>query len=176
MGKNKKAAKDVPVWKPIAVISGIVIVVIILIFSVLYVANRPNYRDLEKEYKRISANIPPDWQLVSTSSNKGTWGLFCLQIEGSECPHVIYEYKLSASLNNHEKMLDSVQNIVVSSGLTLTNNSYQKCEEMNVVSGDYTCSSDGHTGSISVNVSLDGKDPNGNPGNWAFISISSYEK
>jgi hypothetical protein len=174
----KKAAKlKKPTWERIVLpISGIIIV-LGLVFALLYFNNRPNYRDLQKEFERISANIPADWQLVSESSNKGTWGLFCLQIEGSECPHLIVEYQRSAlSGISPAAVIEELENILLDSGFTLLDDSYQKCSDSNIEDDDYTCSASGSRDSIRANVSIKSKAPAGEIGDWSSLSLSSYEK
>jgi hypothetical protein len=157
-------------------ILGVIFLAIIVIFAWQYFAGRPNYRDLEKEYKLISANIPSDWTLVSQSSNKGLFGLFCLQIEGSECPHIIYEYRVGSPLADPLQMLSVTKDVVLSSGLSYLSDTFKKCEEPDVSSRNFTCSSGGHSGGVFANVSLTNKNSAGEDGQWAFISISRYAK
>jgi hypothetical protein len=59
-----------------------------------YQNNKPNYRDLQAAYNQL--NIPADWQLVSESSNKGLWGMFCVngELNTSPCPQKTIQWNL----------------------------------------------------------------------------------
>jgi hypothetical protein len=163
--------------KKTRLIAGAIVCVLALIFVLLYFTNRPNYRDLQKEYQRISAFIPADWQLVSESSNKGTWGLFCLQVEGSECPHLIAEYSRdSIASQDLLTVTEKLQNILTSSGFTILDDSYQKCTSDDIGNDDYTCSATGFRGDIKASLNIDSSDSQGTSGNWSYISLRKYEK
>lgn len=82
---SKKANKPSSSKKSLLIIGGIFAAVLLLSFW-YYQSQRPNYRDLEKEF--VSLNIPSDWAAINSSSNKGTLGLFCWQIEGETCPYL----------------------------------------------------------------------------------------
>lgn len=57
-----------------------------------YQSQRPNYRDLEREYQ--SLNIPANWQLISNKNNNGFLGITCFQIAGETCPYLSSRYTL----------------------------------------------------------------------------------
>jgi hypothetical protein len=174
MGVAKSRVKS---RKRLVITCGGIAVVLVVVFALLYFTNRPNYRDLEKEFARISANIPADWQLVSESSNKGTWGLFCLQIEGSECPHLIAEFRRDAfSSTNPTIILQSLEEILSKSGFQIRESSYQKCTSMDISSNDYTCNASGYRDNIEASLSFDSSDSQSNSGDWSYISLSKYEK
>lgn len=176
MGVKKTAKAEVPLWKPVAVIGGAIIGALVIIFGVLYAANRPNYRDLEKEFKRISANIPSDWTFTSKNEHSGTFGVFCLGIDDSFCPLMIYEYRVSQNIKSEVDALTKAKEFITRSGFDLTNGSYQKCEAQDIASNDYSCSSSGRKGNIEAIVTLSSKNSRGKIGSWALVSISSYEE
>jgi hypothetical protein len=105
----KKTKKRVFVWKPIVAVSGAVIAVLVVIFFVLYFANKPNYRDLQKEFDRL--NIPADWELISTTKTGDTLGgTICLEID-LVCPQLIVSYKhLSIDRDTTEEVVKNIFN------------------------------------------------------------------
>ena len=175
-GKTNTTTKSFN-WHRFGVIFGVIVAILVAIFTLFYFTNKPNYRDLQKEYDRISTFIPSDWQLVNESSNKGVLGLFCLQIEGSECPHLIVEYRRNTITNKDPLAITkNLQDILTNNGYTLLDDSYQKCTSDDIDNNDYTCSATGFRNDIKANLSVDNSDSQGVSGNWSYISLRKYEK
>jgi hypothetical protein len=173
MGDKKQKTKNVSAWKPILVISSTFIVLVVLLFGWLYFANKPNYRDLQKEFNQL--NIPADWELVSESSNKGVLGMFCWQIEGEECPYSIYEYSVSENISsNPEKIFETLYSILSSGGFRQEDNSYGlKCSESDIKSGNYLCYVVGLKNKVELSVTISDKSKTGEKGSWAKIGLST---
>ncbi len=177
MGVKKAARAKKPTWRRFAIIGGVVVATIAIVFVVLYFSNRPNYRDLQKEYQRISAFIPSDWRLVSESSNKGTWGLFCLQVEGPECPYYIAEFSRNPlTTTSPSSITTQLQKPLIDAGLSLIDNTYQKCSTEDIRNDDYSCIAGGYIGDVEVYLSVDSTNARGVIGSWSRISIGKYEK
>ena len=148
MATKKQTAKGGSVLKPILIISGVTLAVIALFFAWQYAINRPNYRDLKREYSKLS--IPSDWKLVSESDNKGVLGLFCWQIEGSECPYAGLQY--SATTPPSPAIDNAVISKIVQSGdfqIIETNNNHCVVETDN-----YYCSVSAKKNKMSLDVSI----------------------
>jgi hypothetical protein len=144
----KKTRSNIPAWKPILTISAIVIAVAALFFGWQYAINRPNYHDLQKEFSKLS--IPANWKLVSESNNRGVLGLFCWQIEGSECPYVGAKY---SKTSDPDPVLDkkALTTIVESAGFQLI-----ETDDTNCILGinNYYCSADARKNKLSLEVSI----------------------
>jgi hypothetical protein len=150
-----------------------IVCILALIFVLLYFTNRPNYRDLQKEYQKIS--IPADWQLVSESSNKGTWGLFCLGVDDSSCPYINNEFTVSTYPNSASDVIQSLQKIVSDAGYSLRDEPQDKCNDFYLQEKEYVCGAVGGNNNIEFYVDLSSSDSRGESGSWASIRLSRDE-
>ena len=141
-------------WRPALVIIAIAFGLLVIFFTWQYFINRPNYRDLRREYSKLV--LPSDWQLVSESGNKGVWGLFCWQIEGSECPYVGSKYSSKSHLNPKEdkSILDKIAD---SAGFVITERIYKHCE---LTDDKYYCGVKAKNKNFSLEVSIGGTNGN----------------
>jgi hypothetical protein len=88
MGATKPRPKS---RKRLVIICGGIAVILVVVFALLYFTNRPNYRDLEKEFAQL--NIPASWEVTSTTKTGDTLGgTICLEIDLT-CPQLIVSYK-----------------------------------------------------------------------------------
>jgi hypothetical protein len=148
------------------------LVILLLLGFIYYQMQRPNYRDLEKAFNELQ--VPEGWQEVSSSSNEGTWGLFCWQIEGEECPYKIIEYKIDAI--NHESIysqLDDTSEILKSRGYGNVSIDNTKCTEADFNGNKYSCKVIGTSGDIRVAISINSQAGDGAEGSYAYISLST---
>ncbi|MCK9641746.1 MAG: hypothetical protein M0R39_17725 [Prolixibacteraceae bacterium] len=149
MGGSKKiTAKKRLLSKPFTVILGSIVLLLCLFFVWQYFINRPNYRDLKEEHSKLV--IPSDWKFVNESSNKGTWGLFCWQIEGSECPYLGYQYSTD---NPQDPEVDKaiINKIIAAANYSVADKNFKHC-----VLGDenYQCEIIGEKDDVSLELSI----------------------
>jgi hypothetical protein len=148
------------------------LVILLLVGFLYYQSQRPNYRDLEKTFSELT--IPEGWIEVSSSSNEGTLGLFCWQIEGEECPYKIVEYKIDAI--NHESVysqLEDTSEILKSIGYGNVSIDNTKCTEADFTGNKYSCKVIGTSGDIRVAISINSQASDGVEGSYAYISLST---
>lgn len=172
MRANKKATENNrSVLNTFLIVVGVFILFGALFLTWQYFKNKPNYRDLKKEYSKMQ--IPSDWQLVGESSNKGTWGLFCWQLEGSECPHIIYEYKSGMITKTASNIMNELEQMITKQGYVIEKDDYGlRCTEKNINNENYSCFVVGSREKIVVSVGLYSKNADGDNGNWANITLN----
>lgn len=172
MGLNKKAKPKRPIWQRVMMLVGSVVIVLGLVFVLLYFTNRPNYRDLQKEYERVSTFIPADWELVSESNNKGTWGLFCLDVgDDTPCPTLekLHNSKSSIDPDEDKKIVQSLLN---NANYVIANTRWSKCTLDIVSSEKYFCYAEGSKDNIALLISIS-KNPDSNLKELTIILESS---
>lgn len=149
MGAMKQTSRSVPAWKPILAISAIVIAVAALFFGWQYTINRPNYRDLQKEFNKLS--IPADWTLVSESSNKGVLGLFCWSLSDSPCPEYGKKY---ANQSNIDPETDQkfIEDTLILSGYQIVDRKLTNCAVQ--IGNKYFCYEQGTRSNIAAAISI----------------------
>ena len=145
------------------------LIVLLLLGFLYYQSQRPNYRDLEKAFNELT--VPEGWQEVSSSSNQGTWGLFCWQIEGEACPYKIVEY--SRSNDTVEKKIESLQASLQSDGYSTVNFDNSNCTQSKISENNYFCKVTAEKKGIRIAISVNSQDSRGKPGNYAYISLSA---
>lgn len=109
-------------------------VVLVLLGFLYYQSQRPNYRDLEKEFSTLQ--IPADWELVSESSSKGWKGLFCFTAKIDEtCPYLEVNYQNSVKLDpdSDKKLLTTLAS---EAGYSTSDVNYENC---NLSAEKYYC-------------------------------------
>lgn len=71
--------------KKLIVVASIVLLAVVLLSFLFYQSQRPNYRDLEKEFSKLQ--IPGDWTLVQSDDKKGLGGRSCIGVASDvSCP------------------------------------------------------------------------------------------
>jgi hypothetical protein len=167
MPKKKEVSK---ISNKIVYIFFLVGLVILLLLGFLYYqSQRPNYRDLEKAFNELT--IPEGWKEVSSSSNQGTWGLFCWQIEGEACPYKIVEY--SRPNDSVEKKIDLVQSSLRSDGYSNVKFDDNNCNQSKINKNNYFCKVTAEKNGIRLAISINSQESKGKPGNYAYISLSA---
>jgi hypothetical protein len=162
-------------WRPALVIIAIAFGLLVIFFTWQYFVNRPNYRDLRREYSKLV--LPSDWQLISESGNKGAWGLFCWGIDDSSCPYINSNYSRAAiDSKTPDQIIDAMQAVITKNGYTLIKGTYQKCSQNEIQNENYACGATGYKDSVELHVSIDSTDSKGNKGNWAGLFLSKHEK
>lgn len=167
---SKKTSKPSSNKKSLLIIGGIFAAVLLLSFW-YYQSQRPNYRDLEKEF--VSLNIPGDWAAISSSSNKGTLGLFCWQIEGEACPYLLKEFSAPTKfdLANIDQLKKEMRQQITNLGYNQIE-SYERCAAANFENNDFTCSVAGTKNGKKIYVAATAQSASGNKGNYIVISLS----
>ena len=150
------------------------LIVLLLLGFLYYQSQRPNYRDLEKAFNELT--VPEGWQEVSSSSNQGTLGLFCWQIEGEACPYKIVNYSRNQdSLQGIVDQLGTVQNQMSNLGYTDISINLDRCNEVLIKSSDFNCNITSTKGAVEVYYEINGKSPQGQAGNYASVVITRKE-
>ncbi len=150
------------------------LVILLLLGFIYYQMQRPNYRDLEKAFNELQ--VPEGWQEVSSSSNEGTWGLFCWQIEGEECPYKIVNYSRSQyNLQEVVDQLSEIKNVLNDQGYSDAFINLDKCTDSSINNSDYNCNITASNGSIEVYYEINSKNPQGQVGNFSSIVITRKE-
>ncbi len=148
--------------------------ILLLVGFLYYQSQRPNYRDLEKAFSELQ--VPEGWQEVSSSGNKGTWGLFCWQIEGEECPYKIVNYSRSQyNLQEVVNQLSEIKNVLNDQGYSDAVIKLDKCTDSSINNLDYYCNITASNGSIEVYYEINSKNPQGLVGNFSSIVIARKE-
>ena len=152
-----------------------ILAVVTLTGFIYYQSQRPNFRDLEAAFNEL--NIPSDWQQVSESSNRGTWGLFCWQLEGEACPYktVVYSRK---DLRNYEELQDYIAKTkkwLESEGYSTSKIDNQYCSDDLFNNDDYLCAIAGQKNSQIINVTLRSTDANQKSGSFLSLVLSKSE-
>ena len=170
---NKKEAKKAS-NKIVYIFFLVGLVILLLVGFLYYQSQRPNYRDLEKTFSELT--IPEGWIEVSSSSNEGTLGLFCWQIEGEECPYKIVNY--SRSQYNLQEVVDQlyeIKNVLNDQGYSDAVINLYKCTDPSINNSDYNCNITASNGSIEVYYEINSKNPQGQAGNFSSIVITRKE-
>jgi hypothetical protein len=145
MGRQKNSASA---WKPVLVITGGCVVLFLVVFGFLYYTNKPNYRDLEKEYSKLS--IPSDWKLVGQDFEKGVFGFLCIQVD-TACPAIYSQYRDSSSISSNKDLL-TINNIFLKSNILIKKRLLDDCKEYR---GDkYYCRVEGSHQKIGIIISV----------------------
>ena len=150
-----------------------ILAVVTLTGFIYYQSQRPNFRDLEAAFNEL--NIPSDWQQVSESSNRGTWGLFCWQLEGEACPYKINTYTRVpiSDYKRMEQLLTSTRSELEGLGYTEAEKVYQKCDEIDLAQNDYQCGVGGVKNGVRLVVSyFSNSDTDSTKGNYVSVSVS----
>lgn len=171
MGARSKKTSKPSSSKKSLLIFGCIIVAFLLLGFWYYQSQRPNYRDLENEFS--SLNIPSDWTQVSSSSNNGTLGLFCWQIEGETCPYLLKEFSAPTKfgLATIDQLKKEMRQQITNLGYNQIE-SYEKCTEANFENNDFTCSVAGKKNGKKIYVAATAQSASGNKGNYIVISLS----
>jgi hypothetical protein len=171
---NKKEAKKAS-NKIVYIFFLVGVVVLLLLGFVYYQSQRPNYRDLEKAFNELQ--VPEGWQEVSSSSNKGTWGLFCWQIEGEECPYltVVYKREPIIGYNELQKKIKQTITMLEQSGYKIKQPENIYCDEPQFNNADYLCEVSAEKNSKRVSITYRSSDATQNKGDFVSVSISSSE-
>jgi hypothetical protein len=151
------------------------LVILLLLGFIYYQMQRPNYRDLEKAFNELQ--VPESWQEVSSSSNKGTWGLFCWQIEGEECPYKTVVYKREPIIGYNELQNKIKQSITMleQSGYKFKQSENIYCDELQFNNKDYLCEVSADKNGKEVTITYRSTDAMQNKGDFVSVSISSSE-
>ena len=165
MGASSKKSRNAASNKKSIFITAGIFVVFLLLGFWYYQSRRPNYRDLEKAYSELQ--IPADWTLENSSSNKGTLGLFCWQLEGEACPYLNNQYANKSVITDENQQK-------ISQGLLGTKYNFVK------VFNKESCKvTDGSCGYIYVNKNIQAvvsfKSKNENGQQKINISLSKKE-
>ena len=170
MPKKKEVSK---ISNKIVYIFFLVGLVILLFLGFLYYqSKRPNYRDLEKAFNELT--IPDGWKEVSSSSNQGTWGLFCWQIEGEECPYItkVYSRENVPDYNKLQSKLEEIKQSLFQLGYKSVASDQEYCSEKQVNQNDYICSIKLSKTGKSVYIAFRSSDANQVKGDFVTVSIS----
>jgi len=97
-----------------------------LFFVWQYFINRPNYRDLEREYRKIT--IPTDWQLINRSDDKGALGYICWEIDNSACPSISTQYE-TVETKSPDIDLDILYSIARDLGYDVQTDNNDSCKD-----------------------------------------------
>jgi hypothetical protein len=160
--------------KIVYIFFGVGLLILLLVGFLYYQSQRPNYRDLEKAFNELT--IPEGWQEVSSSSNKGAWGLFCWQIEGEECPYKIVNY--SRGQVNRQGAIDQLSIIkdeLSKIGYSDTVMNLDLCTEDLIKMSDYNCNILSSKNSVEVYYEINSKNPQGQKGNYSSLVITRKE-
>jgi hypothetical protein len=155
--------------KIVYIFFGVGLLILLLVGFLYYQSQRPNYRDLEKAFNELT--IPEGWQEVSSSSNKGTWGLFCWQIEGEECPYKIVEYQYQPGFMADK--IDLLKQTLQSQGYSSVIFDETNCTQSKIDENNYFCKVTAEKNNIRLAISLNSQDSKAKPGNYAYISFSA---
>lgn len=139
MGAKPKTANWWGRNKTIVLVTAIGMVLVIVAIFAFYQSQRPNYRDLEREFQ--SLNIPANWKLESNSSNKGFLGLACFQIAGEQCPYIVTDYLVPESRNRAdiEETFAKISSTNSESKLLEDDGYGSKCSDSDIEAGNYYC-------------------------------------
>jgi hypothetical protein len=161
--------------KIVYIFFGVGLLILLLVGFLYYQSQRPNYRDLEKAFNELT--IPEGWQEVSSSSNKGTWGLFCWQIEGEECPYKTVVYKREAILDYDELQNKIKQSITMLEKLGYTVKKAENiyCDQIQFNNSEYLCEVSAEKNGKEATVTYRSSDAMQNKGDFVSVSISSSE-
>jgi len=148
------------------------LIVLLLLGFLYYQSQRPNYRDLEKAFNELT--IPEGWQEVSSSSNQGTWGLFCWQIEGEACPYItkVYARENVSDYNKLQSRLEEIKQSLLQLGYNPVASEQEYCSEIQVNQNDYICSIKLSKRGKSVYIAFRSSDANQVKGDFVTVSIS----
>jgi hypothetical protein len=173
MANKKEAKKASNKIVYIFFLSGLVI--LLLLGFIYYQMQRPNFRDLEKAFSELQ--VPEGWQEVSSSSNEGTWGLFCWQIEGEECPYKTVVYKREPIIGYNELQNKIKQSIAMleQSGYRFKQSENIYCDELQFNNKDYLCEVSADKNGKEVTITYRSTDAMQNKGDFVSVSISSSE-
>jgi hypothetical protein len=149
MPTNKKAVSGFwPISRVFLIAAAVLIILIALFFTWQFYANRPNYRDLKKEYSKLV--IPSNWVLESRNDEKGVAGLFCWGIDNSSCPNISSQYNSKDAPNpvDDKALLNNiVKNLGYEPKIEVNNNCV-------VSSTNYSCSARGVKNNYAIVVSV----------------------
>ncbi len=154
--KNKKSASWWAKNKFIVLVVAACLVAFVLFGFLYYQSQRPNYRDLEKEFSNLQ--IPSNWQLVSESSSKGWMGLFCFTSGIDEaCPYKDVLFSLSSDEKNSQSDIAFLSQIESTGGFSNVDKNLANCSK-NVE--NYYCIYFAEKGKIKLRLSIDSSDEN----------------